>query len=157
MQRGSRRLDQIERMFEQRKRVDFQFDQAADVIESIAEDEAGPLQRAEQVAEQRKAAADGIGEEQRRAPSLIDASLQRADFQVGIERHIDTEQLAAPLKIDNTFLQIFVAHGVKPVVKRCLNMGKLPLNSMKYNQDSPQSRAPTSSVHENHERHEKKP
>ena len=100
----------IKRIFEERERVDLDLNESADIIKRIAENKTGPLQRSEQVAKQREMTADRIFKKQRRPARLIHASLQRADFQPGVKRYINVNQLFVPFKIDNTFLQIFVAH-----------------------------------------------
>ena len=55
---GERGFEGIQRLFEGGKGVDLQIDQAADIIQGVAEDEAGPLQGAEQVAQQGETAID---------------------------------------------------------------------------------------------------
>jgi hypothetical protein len=97
-------FDDIKRIFEERARVNLNFNQSADIIECIAEDKAGTVQRSEQVAKQREAAPDRVCKEQCRSTCLIHTPLQCADFQMRIERYINSHQLFVPFKIEDTFL-----------------------------------------------------
>ena len=108
---------EIKRIFEESERIDLDLNETADIVKRITEDETGPLQRSEQVAKQRKVAADCACEKECRSSCLIHPPLQRADFQMGIKRQINSNQLFVPFKIEDTFLKISVAHMSKPPEK----------------------------------------
>ena len=69
--------------------VDLQLDQASHSIERVAKHEASAVERTEQIARNRKAAAFDAREEQGRPAGGIDAALDFRDFQVGIDFGVD--------------------------------------------------------------------
>ena len=98
-------------MPERDRGIELELHQLLDALEAVAEQEPGPLDRAEQVAEHREAAAADAREEQRRPAGGIDAPLNLGDFEPRVDLGIDPHQLAMPLEIVDALAQGSVAHG----------------------------------------------
>ena len=94
----------------QAHRIDFQLDQASHSVERVSEQESSPLDRAEQIREQREGTPFCSIEQQCRTAGLVDPTLNLGDFQVRIDFRIDANQLLRPFKVGDTFLKIAIAH-----------------------------------------------
>ena len=79
--------------------IDLQLDQLPDGVERVAEQEPGPLERAEQVADHREAAALDAREQNGRPAGLVDAALDLGRFQVGVDLRVDADELPGPLQV----------------------------------------------------------
>ena len=90
--------------------------------EHVAEQEARPLQGAEQVADQRKRAALDAAIQDGRALGLIDAPLNLGGFEIRIDFLVDAHELPGALEVGHTFTQAAIAHdfpvasGLRPVL-----------------------------------------
>ena len=92
-------------------RVDLQLDQVADGSERVAEQEAGPLQRAEQVADHRKGTALDPRKIQGRPARLVHFAVNQGHLQAGIDLDIDPPQLPGSLQVGDTVPQAAIAHA----------------------------------------------
>ena len=97
-------------MPEQLPRIELEPDEEFDVGQGIPEDKPGPLQSAEEVAQEREATPSGAGKEERRTAGGIDPPLHRADLQTGIKLSIDAKQLFLFFQIGHTGCQGFIPH-----------------------------------------------
>ena len=92
--------------------VKFQSDEEFDVLQGIPEDEAGPSQGAEEVAQERESAPRGTGEEECRAARGVNPPLNSADLQVRIEFRLDPEQLPLSFQVGHAGRKVPVPHDV---------------------------------------------
>ena len=93
-----------------RRRIDLQLDQLPDRVERVAEQEPRPLERAEQVADHREAAALDPREVERRPAGLVDPALDLGRLQVRVDLGVDADQLAVPLEVVDARAQAGVRH-----------------------------------------------
>ena len=96
-------------------RADLQLDQAADGLERVAEEEPGPLERAEQVADHRERRPLDPPEEERRPARLVDPALDGGGLQVGVDLRLDRDELPVRLEVVDAFGQRAIAHFWTPV------------------------------------------
>ena len=77
----------------ERAGIDLQLDQPADRLERVAEQEPRPLERPEQVAEQRERRPLDPPEQQGRPAGLVDPPLDGGGLQVGVDLPVDDDEL----------------------------------------------------------------
>ena len=77
----------------ERARIDLELDQPADRLERVAKQELRPVERAEQVAQERERRPLGPAEQQRRAARLIDPPLDGGDLQIRVDLLVDDDEL----------------------------------------------------------------
>ena len=100
-----------ERLPQQSSRVGFELHEPADIVEGVPEEKPGPLQGAEQIAEQGKVAPLHPGEEEGRATGLVDPALNRPGLQTGIDLPIDPHKVSVSCQILHALAQIAIPHG----------------------------------------------
>src|SRR5262249_22183566 len=83
------------------RRVDFQLDEASNPIERMAEQEPRAVDRAEQVADRRKAAAPEPLEQNRRTLRLIHAALNLRGVEMRVDLRPDADKLPRLLEVLN--------------------------------------------------------
>src|SRR5262249_14928048 len=93
-------------------------DEAVGGGEGVAEEEAGALQGAEQVADHREGATPHPGEVEGRPPRLVDPAGDRGHLQAGVDLLLDADQLPGPLHGGDTVSKVAVAHAVAYTVVR---------------------------------------
>ena len=76
----------------------------ADRLERVAEEEAGPLQGSEQVADHREAAALDAREEEGRAPGAIDAPLDLGHLEIRVDQGVDAHEVLMAFQVANALL-----------------------------------------------------
>ena len=103
-------LDNIQGVFQERKRVDLEVNQASNIIEGIPKDKAGALKGSVKVSEQRELAVERVGKKQRRPASLIHTALHRPDLEPRVKRSSYFKQHPTLFQVSNTFLKIAVSH-----------------------------------------------
>src|SRR5262249_39103362 len=84
---------------------------AADRVEGVAEEVAGPGQGAEQVAQHREAAALEAREVNRRAVRLVDAPLDLGRFEVRVDLDVEPDELAGAFQVGEAVSKVAVAHA----------------------------------------------
>jgi hypothetical protein len=103
-----------QRVLRQRDRVVLQFDQPLDPLQRVAEEEAGAVQRAEQVGDRGEPRAAHPGEEQRRPARLEDAQVDGGHLQVRVDLVVDAQQVAVALEVLDAGAQARVSHPQRP-------------------------------------------
>ena len=77
----------------QRARIDLELDQPAHRLERVAKQELRPVERAEQVAQDRECRPLGPAKQQGRPARLINPPLDGGDFQIGVDLLVDDDEL----------------------------------------------------------------
>ena len=99
-------------------RIDLERDELLEPLERVAEEVSRPGHRAEQVAEHGEAAADDVGQQQRRPARAKHPPLDFGRFEVGIDRRVDAEQLPGRFQIVDALAEAAV-HGHSIECKYC--------------------------------------
>lgn len=97
-------------VFQQPGGVFFELDECFYGAECVAEDEAGAIQRTEQVAGHGELAAADVFEQQSRPAALTDSPMDLGSLEAGVDFAGNSQQLAVFFQISETFLQISVTH-----------------------------------------------
>ena len=91
-----------------------QFDKFLHCIQISTKHESHAVHSSEEIADQGKLAARHIGEQNCGSPGSKDAAVDGGRFQVGINRLLDANQLAASLQVIDALSQVPISHAVGP-------------------------------------------
>ena len=97
-------------------RINLELDQPAHRLERIAKQELRPVERAEQVAQDRERRPLGAAKEQGRAPRLINPPLDRGDFQIRVDLLVDDDELPGCFQVADAFRQRSIAHQLSNLI-----------------------------------------
>ena len=98
----------------QRARINLELDQPAHRLERVAKQELRPVERAEQVAQERERRPLGPAEQQGRSARLIDPPLDGGDLQVRVDLLVDDDELLLSFQVADAFRQRSITHAAGP-------------------------------------------
>ena len=94
----------------ERRGVDLQFDQSADGVEGVPEQEAGTLDRAEQVADGREGRSLEPSKQDRRPLRLINPALDGGGLKARVDLGVDRDEPLMPFQVGETGGEIAITH-----------------------------------------------
>ena len=92
-------------------RVDLQPDELSDRGERVAEQEAGPVGGAEQVADRRERTPLEPLEQHGRAPRPVQSSLDFGQLEIWVDLVADADEAAVPLQVGDALAEVEVSHA----------------------------------------------
>ncbi len=102
------------RVLTQRARINLELDQPAHRLERVAKQILRPLERSEQVAQERERRPFGPSEKKSRPARLINPALDRCDLQVRVDLLVDDDEPFRSFQVADAFRQRTIAHRGKP-------------------------------------------